>query len=570
MLDKNITDFFSNNIITLVSLIASTIVAACIEFWIQYGDNTRCFYYSTKCLNTKEIDFANDIPDETKLSILEYAYPANMKFWPYQECIYKKKLNLEIQQTNQIEQNQTSSYEGGSNGKFISNEAFEKEYNGSSCIYKPISDYSSYDGKPFPYNVADFAEKYVSLTLFKSPLKAFSFYFLYNVICIRYLIKKVFKLLFYGINHFKVLDSNVKSNLLFIFLLAFGIIIFFGGFIGLIVLVGMFAFIISLFYTTSSINLGRELEQEKKNKYYFMNNPYIYRSYKIDSSNKSTSSDKSSSSTSASQLLKYHFFKYYLISIGIKHFFNKKKLFFPPLDDVNTIREYNNNMTFYPLFSLNYIKYRFSINKNEQYNSNYWKEYIEQTFKIQRNDKESPIGKRAWAYIIAFSLFVSGVMFLFIEIFQDVKLWINIVITLIVFALLLGINYSEDIRLSLPLYIIFVLYFIFYFILNIFTLFYLFLLIILILTTGVFSNILSTIYMSFSFVFNTFYIPLSHPLELFSIIRKHAKLLIIILLISVAVNASFKLYETTAGLIGGLVALIVLYTITNGYNKILS
>ena len=542
-LDKNITDFFSNNIIALVSLIASTIVAACIEFWIQYGNNTECFYYSTKCLNTKSITF-DDIQDETKLSILEYAYPDNMKLWPYQQCIYKKDLEFEINQQK-----------GGSNGNFVSNEAYEKEYNKKTCIYKPISDYSSYDGKPFPYNLADFAQKYFPLKIFKTPLKAFSFYFLYNVICIRYLIKKLFKLIFYGINHFKVLDSNVKSNLLFTFLLAFGIMIFFGGFIGLIGIIGMFAFLISLYYTTfSKPDLGRNLDNNN-DKYYFMNNPYIYENSSINKDD-----------------LKTNFNKYYLISIGVKNLF---KLFpeYPGENDekknekIKNMHEYNNNMTFYPILFLNYIKYRYSFYK-KQFIHDLWKDYCSDNFYIPRDN----LGKKTnavWGYIIGFALAIATLIFIIIT-FTDVQLWINIIVTLSILVFLLGFNYYETPRLLLPFVMFYLLNLIFYLIANIFILSYLCLLIITTLISGVFTNILATIYMTFSFVFNTFYIPLSHPLELFSIIKRHAKLLIILLLISVAVNAKFKLYDATAGLIGGIVALIVLYAITSGYNQILS
>jgi len=94
-----------------------------------------------------------------------------------------------------------------------------------------------------------------------------------------------------------------------------------------------------------------------------------------------------------------------------------------------------------------------------------------------------------------------------------------------------------------------------------------FIVMILSINIAVFSNILAIIYMNLSLLGNIFYLPLSNPMEFFDILKSHGDLLTIMFCIGVVGASSQSLDSTTTGIMGGLLALIVLYKIINGFKK---
>ena len=76
--------------------------------------------------------------------------------------------------------------------------------------------------------------------------------------------------------------------------------------------------------------------------------------------------------------------------------------------------------------------------------------------------------------------------------------------------------------------------------------------------------IIAMIYLSVSIIFNFIYIPLSNPLECFSILKSHADLLTILFCIGVIGSASNSLDPTTTGIMSGILMLIIVYKAFKG------
>ena len=71
--------------------------------------------------------------------------------------------------------------------------------------------------------------------------------------------------------------------------------------------------------------------------------------------------------------------------------------------------------------------------------------------------------------------------------------------------------------------------------------------------------IIAMIYLSVSIIFNFIYIPLSNPLECFSILKSHADLLTILFCIGVIGSAANSLDPITTGIMSGILMLIIVY-----------
>jgi hypothetical protein len=98
-------------------------------------------------------------------------------------------------------------------------------------------------------------------------------------------------------------------------------------------------------------------------------------------------------------------------------------------------------------------------------------------------------------------------------------------------------------------------------IVNILLLLPIFVMLIISLATGSLGSILYMIYMQLSVIWNTFYIPLSNPIEFFDIIKSHGDLLTILFCISILISSIDKLNSTTTGIIGGLLGILIIYKI---------
>jgi hypothetical protein len=83
---------------------------------------------------------------------------------------------------------------------------------------------------------------------------------------------------------------------------------------------------------------------------------------------------------------------------------------------------------------------------------------------------------------------------------------------------------------------------------------------------GSISNLIATIYMTLSTIFNFFYIPFQNSLELLDILKDHSSLLTILLCLTVVASSSFALDGTTTSIMSSLVAILILYKVLT-YNK---
>ena len=92
-------------------------------------------------------------------------------------------------------------------------------------------------------------------------------------------------------------------------------------------------------------------------------------------------------------------------------------------------------------------------------------------------------------------------------------------------------------------------------------------LIVISIVIGVLISTLAAIVFSFSLIFNIFYIPLSNPLECFSILKSHADLLTILFCIGVIGSAAKSLDPITTGVMSMILVIIIIYKSFIGMKK---
>ena len=226
--------------VSVLTLISSMFIGVCLEFWLRYGESKDCIYYKSKC---------NNIGKTNEISLVEYIFPDNICYYPYQEC---SKSNSDMQGGGLKVKNNVGKMKGG--GDIISNMAGFRNQ-GAKCV--TIDDkIKETNTKPFPYNIADFAEKNIESDFLKMPFKSFSFFFLFTILGIRIVFNAIFKKLskFYQEN---VRGNAILSNIIFLLItgLIFPILSFYLGMPNLkygttYILIGLFM-ILSLAFSFS-------------------------------------------------------------------------------------------------------------------------------------------------------------------------------------------------------------------------------------------------------------------------------------------------------------------------------
>ena len=183
---NKLSKFFKLVFATIFTLIITAVIGSCYEFWLRYGDDDNCMSYKSNC---------NNIGKNEEISIVDYVFPKNICYYPYQDC-------------------KSSSSGGkmkGGDGKIHS------KYNNPECRRKKrVYDGASSD-KAFPYNIADFAEENIGIEILKLPVKAFSFYFLFTVLLSRFGINYILS------NISKIYNKNtnpgsIPNNIIFLVL----------------------------------------------------------------------------------------------------------------------------------------------------------------------------------------------------------------------------------------------------------------------------------------------------------------------------------------------------------------
>lgn len=184
-------DFFITFGIIAITLFFTTLIGACYEFWLIYGTAKNCIYFKSKCTNMGPPGNDNK-PNETTL--INYMFPSHLSYYPYQHCKTKQT--------------------GGNKGKIVSNYI----ENLGTCVNIDIeSSEKDINSKPFPYNIADWAESEISSEFLRNPFKIFTFFFLFTVLISRYFLNKVFTILSEQYRkHIK--DNVIGSGIVFLLL----------------------------------------------------------------------------------------------------------------------------------------------------------------------------------------------------------------------------------------------------------------------------------------------------------------------------------------------------------------
>ena len=202
---NTLTRFFKLLIGAIIILLVTTIFGCCYEFWLRYGDSIEClYYYSKKCKNISK-DFNG------KASLLDYMFPNDIHMYPYQKPMKnspnqmggtKKKYNMKGGEDKEGFNSKTIDFKSATNEK-------------AKCITLHV-DYEDSDYRAFPYSVADYVHNSDSYHIIKTPLKIFSFTFLYCVLLTRVFLNWILRNLSRGYG--KNIKSATAGNIVFLLL----------------------------------------------------------------------------------------------------------------------------------------------------------------------------------------------------------------------------------------------------------------------------------------------------------------------------------------------------------------
>jgi hypothetical protein len=187
---NNITKFFKLILVSIVSLLVTAIIGTCYEFWLRYGNSIECIYYKSKCANIGKTE---------KISLVDYMFPNNICYYPYQACSQSK-----------------TGQSGGAKSQGIISNFAAYEHAGAKCITLAY-DTTIYGEKPIPYNIADFAANNIKSEFILVLAKTISFFFLFPILLARVVLNFIFSRL--STAYQKVIKFNpLLSNIVFLFL----------------------------------------------------------------------------------------------------------------------------------------------------------------------------------------------------------------------------------------------------------------------------------------------------------------------------------------------------------------
>lgn len=204
--------------ISSLALLALGICGTCYEFWLKYGDSVDCLYYKSNCKNAgPQIIKSNGDTTSSEISLIDYMYPNNISYYPYQRCL--------------MTSDKFPSQSGGSKNEAAGFRSNYKQYalNNTRCI-KVFQDKDKENKRPFPYNIADYANENINSEILKMPFKSFSFHFLFPVLLSRIILNALLKTLSNTYqktieknNFMKTLIFLISNGLLFGLLAALGL-----------------------------------------------------------------------------------------------------------------------------------------------------------------------------------------------------------------------------------------------------------------------------------------------------------------------------------------------------------
>jgi hypothetical protein len=187
---NKIVKFFKLILVSILSLLVTAIIGTCYEFWLRYGNSIECIYYKSKCANIGKTE---------KISLVDYMFPNNICYYPYQSCSQSK-----------------TGQSGGSKSEGIISNFAAYENTGAKCITLAY-DTTIYGEKPFPYNIADFAANNNKSEFILVLAKTISFFFLFPILLARIVLNFIFSRLSSGYQ--KVVKFNpLLSNIVFLLL----------------------------------------------------------------------------------------------------------------------------------------------------------------------------------------------------------------------------------------------------------------------------------------------------------------------------------------------------------------
>ncbi len=194
----------------IFGILVASIIGSCYEFWLRYGNSIDCLYYIGKC---KNIGDESKSGQAGKVNLIDYVFPNSICFYPYQKCITTSQSGGKIQKGGGLLDSLEEKERVGFHSNYIS---YKKTNDGKTakCITLDNSDYDT-DGRPFPYNIADFEIQNKSIKII---LKMFTFSMLFPILFTRYVLNKIMSWSSSGFQRI-VKNNKILSNFIFAILI---------------------------------------------------------------------------------------------------------------------------------------------------------------------------------------------------------------------------------------------------------------------------------------------------------------------------------------------------------------
>ena len=222
---NKLTQFFKLIVVWIITLLLTSFIGICYEFWFRFSNAPECIYYKVGCVYNEKSK------TDKKVSIVDFVFPSELNFYPYQpcngECPKKCKITDDEDKKQQNDEREIyggilkggKKFAGGimKGGKEWGNIQRTGDYLGKGKCIKAndTSDKEDNNERIMPYRLVDIVDCTTNSTIVKTVVRAFVFFFMFPLLFVRKALNMSIKA---GYDLYKKIEFNpFMSNVLFLF-----------------------------------------------------------------------------------------------------------------------------------------------------------------------------------------------------------------------------------------------------------------------------------------------------------------------------------------------------------------
>lgn len=222
---NKLKQFFKLIVVWIITLLLTSLIGTCYEFWFRFSNAPECIYYKVGCVYNEKSK------TDKKVSIVDFVFPSELNFYPYQPCNGEcpKKCKITDDEDKEQQNDERAIYggilKGGKKiaggimkgGKEWGNIQRTGDYLGKGkCIKANDSSDKGVNGERIiPYRLVDIVDCTTNSTIVKTVVRAFVFFFMFPLLFVRKTLNASIKA---GYNLYKKIEFNpFMSNLFFLF-----------------------------------------------------------------------------------------------------------------------------------------------------------------------------------------------------------------------------------------------------------------------------------------------------------------------------------------------------------------